>query len=291
MQPARLRSACGRDDRLGVRRQRAGDRSDRVKGRRALPQCRASALRSSSAAPVRYRPPHDAARRLKLAAISDDRHHSDRAAAQQHVQVGVEGCRRFFETRRGGTASPSSRTASTRSRRRRSPPSWWGSRPPAAQALWVWGVDSTVVAITKEYRQLRLPQVLLLGHGAAERRYPRSGLPRCGWRILAAVSVVAGRLKSNRSSARGPRRSPRRQPGRHLREQRLHGGDDARAGDARRRSGTGADRPGARAADVRGPGVHPLDPATARRDFVEEPAAPMRIRNCARPAHRPDLDG
>jgi branched-chain amino acid transport system substrate-binding protein len=62
-----------------------------------------------------------------------------------------------------------------------------------AQALWVWAVDVSAVTITKEFRQLRLPQRLILGHGVATPLYLRPACPDANGATLAASWSVAAR--------------------------------------------------------------------------------------------------
>lgn len=72
-----------------------------------------------------------------------------------------------------------------------------------AQALWVWAVDVSAVTITKEFRQLQLPQRLILGAGAATPLYLRPACPEANGATLAAPwSVVAGRLPDSNPSKR-----------------------------------------------------------------------------------------
>jgi branched-chain amino acid transport system substrate-binding protein len=72
-----------------------------------------------------------------------------------------------------------------------------------AQAVWVWGVDVPVVTITKEFRQLQLPQRLLLGHGAATQQYLVPACPDANGAMLAAPwSIVARRLPDSNPSKR-----------------------------------------------------------------------------------------
>jgi branched-chain amino acid transport system substrate-binding protein len=64
-----------------------------------------------------------------------------------------------------------------------------------AQALWVWGVGISAVTITKEFRQLRLPQRLILGAGSATPIYLRPACPDANGATLAAPwSLVARSL-------------------------------------------------------------------------------------------------
>lgn len=71
-----------------------------------------------------------------------------------------------------------------------------------AQALWVWGVDSAVT-ITKEFRQLRLPQRLIFSHGVATPLYLRPACPDSNGATLAAPwSLVARGLPDSNPSKR-----------------------------------------------------------------------------------------
>jgi branched-chain amino acid transport system substrate-binding protein len=73
----------------------------------------------------------------------------------------------------------------------------------SAQAVWVWGVDVSAVTITKEYRQLRLPQRLVLSHGVASPLYLRPACPEANGATLAAPwSVVARTLPDSNPSKR-----------------------------------------------------------------------------------------
>jgi branched-chain amino acid transport system substrate-binding protein len=72
-----------------------------------------------------------------------------------------------------------------------------------AQALWVWAVDVSAVTITKEFRQLRLTQRLILGHGVATPLYLRPACPDANGATLAAPwSVVARSLPDSNPSKR-----------------------------------------------------------------------------------------
>lgn len=71
-----------------------------------------------------------------------------------------------------------------------------------AQALWVWGVDAAVT-ITKEFRQLQLPQRLIFSHGVATPLYLRPACPDSNGATLAAPwSLVARSLPDSNPSKR-----------------------------------------------------------------------------------------
>jgi branched-chain amino acid transport system substrate-binding protein len=72
-----------------------------------------------------------------------------------------------------------------------------------AQALWVWAVDAGAVTITKELRQLQLPQRLILSHGVASPLYLRPACPDSNGATLAAPwSLVARSLPDSNPSKR-----------------------------------------------------------------------------------------
>lgn len=70
-----------------------------------------------------------------------------------------------------------------------------------AQALWVWAVGVSAVTITKEFRQLQLPQRLILGAGVATPLYLRPACPDANGATLAAPwSLVARGLPGSNAS-------------------------------------------------------------------------------------------
>jgi branched-chain amino acid transport system substrate-binding protein len=76
-----------------------------------------------------------------------------------------------------------------------------------AQALWVWDAGASAVTVTKEFRQLRLPQRLFFGHGVATPLYLRPACPDSNGATLAAAwSLVARSLPDSNPSKRVARR-------------------------------------------------------------------------------------
>jgi branched-chain amino acid transport system substrate-binding protein len=72
-----------------------------------------------------------------------------------------------------------------------------------AQALWVWDAAASAVTVTKEFRQLRLPQRLFFGHGVATPLFLRPACPDANGATLAAPwSVVARSLPDSNPSKR-----------------------------------------------------------------------------------------